>query len=155
MDSIRLVEEFHEAFNLPTDQAVSLDKLQPDEYADLISVANGLRQIAEALHTAAARHNSMPLLRAQLMVEELGEVLTEMAHVNPDLMLKELCDLQYVIDGTFLTYGLDPYKDDAFSEVHRSNMSKLGDDGKPILSPAGRVMKGPNYSPADLSEVVK
>lgn len=56
---------------------------------------------------------------------------------------KELCDLLYVIYGTGVALGIDLNK--AFDQVHRSNMSKLGDDGKPIVREDGKILKGPNY----------
>lgn len=50
--------------------------------------------------------------------------------------------------------GLEKYREAAFREVHRANMSKLGADGKPILNEAGRVVKGPGYTPPNLAAVV-
>ncbi len=66
--------------------------------------------------------------------------------------LKELMDIKYVIDGFCVTYGWDA--DEAFKRVHESNMSKLV-DGKPFKNEDGKVMKGPNYSLPDLSDLVK
>ena len=67
-------------------------------------------------------------------------------------LLKELADLRYVTDGCAVTFGLPI--DEAFAEVHRSNMSKLDDDGRPIKDTGGKVLKGPNYSEADMSKFV-
>ena len=67
-------------------------------------------------------------------------------------LLKELCDLQYVLSGFAVTFGL-PF-DEAFRRVHESNMSKLGPDGKPIYREDGKVLKGPNYKKPDLSDLV-
>ena len=67
-------------------------------------------------------------------------------------LLKELADLQYVLSGYAVTFGID--LDTAFSLVHHSNMSKLGVDGKPIKREDGKVIKGPNYSPPNLSKLV-
>lgn len=66
-------------------------------------------------------------------------------------LLKELCDLQYVLSGFAVTFGL-PF-DEAFRRVHESNMSKLGPDGKPIYREDGKVLKGPNYKKPDLSDL--
>src|SRR5437870_2018759 len=63
-------------------------------------------------------------------------------------LLKELSDLRYVTEGCAVTLGL-PHED-AYVEVHRSNMSKLGEDGKPIYRKDGKVLKGPNYREADM-----
>lgn len=73
--------------------------------------------------------------------------------VHPDVivaimqrLIKEICDLRYVTEGALVAYGVEP---DAYKEVHRSNMSKLGEDGKPVTRDDGKALKGPNYSPAD------
>lgn len=90
-------------------------------------------------------------IRAKLMAEELIEFNKEMdcgLHVAD--LGKELCDLLYVVLGTAITYGFQDVLERCFDEVHRSNMSKLGADGKPILREDGKVLKGPNYSPANL-----
>lgn len=91
-------------------------------------------------------------LRYELITEELDEVLAEL---NPDLnkakLAKELADLLYVVYGTAISFGIDI--DRVFEEVHKSNMSKLGDDGKPVHRDDGKVMKGPNYRLPDLSFV--
>lgn len=68
-------------------------------------------------------------------------------------LLKELCDLQYVLSGFAVTFGL-PF-DEAFQRVHESNMSKLGPDGKPVYREDGKVMKGPNYKKPDLTDLVE
>ncbi len=77
---------------------------------------------------------------------------------NNDIVetLDALIDLQYVLDGAFLSFGLHDVKEIAFAEVHRSNMSKLGEDGKPIRRESdGKVMKGPNYFVPDMSQFIK
>lgn len=65
-------------------------------------------------------------------------------------LTKELSDMLYVIYGTAVALGLP--LEEAFKEVHRSNMSKLGEDGKPILREDGKVLKGPNYTEADIAQ---
>lgn len=92
---------------------------------------------------------SLRTLRGDLIVEEFVEVME--AETEEDL-LKELTDLLYVVYGTAATFGWDI--DTAFNRVHGSNMSKLGDDGKPIYREDGKVLKGPNYQPADLKDLV-
>ena len=91
-------------------------------------------------------------LRRNLIEEEYKEVIE--AHEGEDLaaLAKEFCDLVVVIVGTAVSYGI-PF-DECFAEVHRSNMSKLGADGKPIYNEFGKVMKGPNYRPANLREII-
>jgi predicted HAD superfamily Cof-like phosphohydrolase len=91
-------------------------------------------------------------LRRRLIDEEFNEVV--LAHEGEDLveLAKELCDLVVVVVGTAVSYGI-PF-DECFAEVHRSNMSKLGNDGRPIYNEFGKVLKGPNYSPANLREII-
>ena len=67
-------------------------------------------------------------------------------------LLKETCDLIYVIMDMAATYGLPI--GEAFNRVHRSNMSKLGEDGKPIYRNDGKVLKGPNYKEPNLKDLV-
>lgn len=106
-------------------------------------------------------------LRRTLIDEETKELFadidTAIAHlekgeaVPPELyhnMLKELADVQIVLSGTAV--ALKPLKEleAAFDRVNASNMSKLGADGKPIHREDGKVLKGPNYFPPDLSDLV-
>lgn len=94
-------------------------------------------------------------LRINLLAEELDELKEALANNDTLETLDALIDLQYVLDGAFLSFGLHHVKDAAFEEVHRSNMSKLGEDGKPIRRPEdGKVMKGPNYFKPDLSQFI-
>lgn len=95
------------------------------------------------------------LLRVDLLSEELHEFLQELRiepeRVNIENVSKELCDIAYVLFGTVVEFGLQDEFEKCFDEVHRSNMSKLGNDGKPIYREDGKVLKGENYSPANLS----
>ena len=88
-------------------------------------------------------------MRFKLIIEELHEFTDATDKEN---LLKEMADLLYVIYGYAATYGLPI--DEAFKRVHESNMSKLGDDGKPLYREDGKVLKGPNYKPADLGDLV-
>ena len=92
-------------------------------------------------------------LRIDLIKEELGE-LTE-AMKNNDLLevADALTDILYVTYGAGHAFGID--LDKCFEEVQNSNMSKLGNDGKPIYNDQGKVMKGPNYFKPDLSKFIK
>ena len=64
-----------------------------------------------------------------------------------------MTDILYVTYGAGHAFGIN--LDHCFEEVQNSNMSKLGNDGKPIYSDQGKVMKGPNYFKPDLSKFVK
>jgi predicted HAD superfamily Cof-like phosphohydrolase len=71
-----------------------------------------------------------------------------------DIFLVEaaLVDLNQSLLRAYYHCGMVAVQEAAFREVHRSNMSKAGDDGKPVTDGAGRVVKGPNYSPPDLAQ---
>lgn len=94
--------------------------------------------------------------RVRLLQEELDELREALADGDIVETLDALTDIQYVLDGAFLSLGLHSVKDAAFAEVHRSNMSKLGADGKPILRESdGKVLKGPDYFKPDLSQFIQ
>jgi predicted HAD superfamily Cof-like phosphohydrolase len=92
-------------------------------------------------------------LRIDLIKEELQE-LTE-AMNNKDLLevADALTDILYVTYGAGHAFGIN--LDKCFEEVQKSNMSKLGKDGKPIFNEFGKVMKGPEYFKPDLSKFIK
>lgn len=91
-------------------------------------------------------------LRLNLIYEELLE--TKTAYVQGDLVefADGVVDLLYVVLGLGDVCGL-PLRD-LFVEVHRSNMSKLGEDGKPIFREDGKVLKGPGFTPPNLKEIL-
>lgn len=124
--TIEQVQEFHETYGLPVHGEPNLSCEQTKQ------------------------------LRINLLQEELNELKEALANNDAQETLDALIDLQYVLDGAFLSFGLQAVKELAFDEVHRSNMSKLGEDGKPIRRPEdGKVMKGPNYFKPDLGQFIK
>ena len=92
-------------------------------------------------------------LRYNLIKEELDEF--KQALDNDDLLevADALTDILYVTYGAGHAFGIN--LDACFEEVQNSNMSKLGEDGKPIYNEQGKVMKGPNYFKPDLSKFMK
>tara|TARA_R110002167_G_scaffold301957_2_gene506282 strand:- start:1260 stop:1691 length:432 start_codon:yes stop_codon:yes gene_type:complete len=92
------------------------------------------------------------MLRYELGKEELIEYLE--ACNNDDLVevTDALADQLYILLGTMVAHGMQGIIKDVFNEVHRSNMSKLGEDGKPIYREDGKVLKGPNYSPPNIGK---
>jgi len=92
-------------------------------------------------------------VRASLLNEEHQEVQEALASGDREAIAKELADLAYVTYGTALVYDID--LDEALREVHRSNMTKLDDDGKPVLREDGKVLKGPNYKPPDMKGALR
>ncbi len=89
-------------------------------------------------------------LRIDLIKEELEELTEAMQDENLLELADALTDILYVTYGAGHAFGID--LDKCFEEVQNSNMSKLGEDGKPIYNEAGKVMKGPNYFKPDLSK---
>ena len=91
-------------------------------------------------------------LRYELIKEELEEL--KVAMKNKDLLevADALTDILYVAYGAGHAFGID--LDKCFNEVQSSNMSKLGEDGKPIYNESGKVMKGPKYFKPDLTKFV-
>jgi len=92
-------------------------------------------------------------LRYDLIKEELNELEEAMKIKNLKEIADALTDILYVTYGAGFAYGIN--LDKCFKEVQRANMSKLGDDGKPIYNDKGKVMKGPNYSPPNLKRFVE
>tara|TARA_B100000123_G_scaffold73171_1_gene52441 strand:+ start:52 stop:423 length:372 start_codon:yes stop_codon:yes gene_type:complete len=91
-------------------------------------------------------------LRTDLIDEELSELRIAIKNKNIREVADALTDILYVTYGAGHSFGIN--LDDCFNEVQRSNMSKLGSDGKPIYNESGKVMKGPNYFKPDLSKFV-
>lgn len=122
--TIEMVKEFHEAFGV--------------ECAD--------KQLDASENVRA--------LRIDLLMEELTELIEAVDNNDAESTLDALTDIQYVLDGAYLALGFASVKQAAFEEVHRSNMSKLGVDGKPALREDGKILKGPNYTPPNLSQFI-
>ncbi|MBC9247117.1 nucleoside triphosphate pyrophosphohydrolase family protein [Paracoccus sp. 11-3] len=93
-------------------------------------------------------------MRLAILEEEVAELRAAAEAGDMVEVLDALCDIQYVLDGTFLEFGLHGVKDQAMAEVHASNMSKLGADGRPVLREDGKVLKGPSFFPPDLVRVL-
>ena len=118
------LQSFHKAFGHPTDE----------EY-----ITGG--------------NNATKALRVRLLHEEFNEVTTAISYKqNKAAILKELCDLVYVAVGFADTFGWN--FDVAFNRVHASNMSKLGEDGKPIYREDGKIMKSNMYKEPYLEDLV-
>ena len=89
-------------------------------------------------------------LRNSLIEEELSELKDAVKNKDITEIADALTDILYVTYGAGHAYGID--LDKCFDEVQKSNMSKLGDDGKPIYNENGKVMKGPNYFQPNLKK---
>lgn len=124
-DKIKAVELFHESFGLGVSQTMR---------ADLGNAKNRLRY--------------------NLMDEENEEYFE--AAQNDDLIevADALGDMLYILCGTILEHGMQYKIEEVFAEIQRSNMSKLGSDGKPIYREDGKVLKGPNYFKPDITAIL-
>ena len=92
-------------------------------------------------------------LRYNLIKEELEELKEAISKKDLLEVADALTDILYVTYGAGHAFGIN--LDRCFEEVQNSNMSKLGEDGKPIYNDAGKVMKGPKYYKPDLSKFIK
>ncbi len=94
------------------------------------------------------------LLRFNLMDEENKEYFE--AAKNDDLVevADALGDMLYILCGTILEHGMHHIIEEVFDEIQRSNMSKLGEDGRPIYREDGKVLKGPSYFKPDIKGIL-
>ncbi|WP_440931333.1 phosphoribosyl-ATP diphosphatase [Candidatus Pelagibacter sp.] len=102
---------------------------------------------------AALSTEKINSLRISLIEEELDELKQAMNEKNIKEVADALTDILYVTYGAGHAFGID--LDKCFDEVQNSNMSKLGEDGKPIYNEIGKVMKGPNYFKPNLNKFIK
>ena len=92
-------------------------------------------------------------LRVDLIKEELDELKDAIIKKDLKETIDALTDILYVTYGAGHAFGVN--LDKCFEEVQNSNMSKLGEDGKPIYNENGKVMKGPNYFKPNLNQFLK
>lgn len=91
-------------------------------------------------------------LRVELIREELFEYKMALAEGNLVKVADALGDLDYVVNGAAIAHGV--ILPSVTAEIHRSNMSKLGADGKPIYREDGKILKGPGYEPPKLEPLL-
>ena len=107
----------------------------------------------ETLSRPTLPDNELADLRLDLIQEEVGELLTALEKKDIVEIADALTDILYVTYGAGHAFGLD--LDECFEEVHQSNMSKLGIDGKPIYRQDGKVLKGRGYKPPQLGRIIQ
>mgnify|MGYP001327834843 CR=1 FL=1 len=93
-------------------------------------------------------------LRFNLIKEELEELRTAIDTKNLVEVADALGDMLYILCGTIIEHGMQHKIEEVFDEIQRSNMSKLGADGKPIYREDGKVLKGPNYFKPNIKEIL-
>lgn len=94
------------------------------------------------------------LLRMELMKEELRELEDGIDNGNLIQIADGIADLLYVVAGTAIEFGLGDRMEEIFNEVHRSNMSKLDENGKPLFRNDGKVLKSKLFKKPDLFPIV-
>ena len=94
-------------------------------------------------------------LRFKLMEEENLEYLKATKENDIVEIADALGDMLYILCGTIISHGLQNKIEEIFQEIQSSNMSKLGDNGKPIYREDGKVLKGPNYFKPDIRKILK
>jgi predicted HAD superfamily Cof-like phosphohydrolase len=119
-----MVAEFHTAFNMPDPQ--DYKQLTPEQYE----------------------------LRHRLLEEENNEYLEACGDDDLVGIADALGDQLYIIYGTILKHGLQDRIEEVFTEIHRSNMSKLDENGKPILREDGKILKGKNYFKPNITKIL-
>ena len=120
------VEKFHDTFGIP------------NEYAPKATISNDLID-----------------LRFKLMAEENEEYLEAAKNGDMVEVADALGDMMYILCGTILSHGMQHKIEEVFEEIQRSNMSKLGEDGKPIYREDGKVLKGPNYFKPNIAKIIE
>lgn len=99
--------------------------------------------------------NEKNMLRFELMKEENEEYLTAANAGDLVEVADALGDMLYILCGTILEHGMQHKIEEVFEEIQRSNMSKLGTDGKPIYREDGKVLKGPDYFQPKLRAILE
>ena len=98
--------------------------------------------------------NAKNQLRFSLMDEENKEYLEAANQGDLVEVADALGDMLYILCGTILEHGMQYKIEEVFEEIQKSNMSKLGEDGKPIYREDGKVLKGPNYFKPDIQAIL-
>ena len=106
----------------------------------------------EVLYVPTLPDFNLAALRLDLIDEEVQELRDGLGKKSMLEIADALTDILYVVYGAGHSFGID--LDECFDEVHSSNMTKLGEDGRPMYREDGKVMKGPNYREPDLTEFV-
>jgi len=107
----------------------------------------------EVLYIPTMPDFNLSALRLDLIEEEVQELRDGLGKKSMLEIADALTDILYVVYGAGHAFGID--LDDCFHEVHSSNMTKLGADGRPLYREDGKVMKGPNYREPDLTKFVR
>jgi predicted HAD superfamily Cof-like phosphohydrolase len=128
------IEEFHKAFNVAVNEEPTVELLRLRKTLILEEVKELVEEFDKAIGYL-----------------EVGDAVPEGLYAD---ILKELSDLQVVLSGTSVSVKPLRRLEKAFIRVHESNMSKLGEGGKPVMREDGKILKGPNYAEPNLSDLI-
>lgn len=124
-------------------------------YKQLLQVREFQQAFGQPVGTTPANLTpARATLRHSLLWEEVMELRAAMINGNLTETADGIVDCLYILYGTAIELGLDNILVEMFSEVHNSNMSKLGEDGKPVYREDGKVLKGPNYFKPNLADII-
>lgn len=123
------VREFHERFDVPIGDLVERHPEREDVGLRIVLHEEEHDELVDELEALSA------MLRAGGTRAEFQTTYVRIA--------RELADVVYIAYGTALSIGID--LDAVLAEIHRSNMSKLDDDGQPVRRADGKILKGPNF----------
>jgi predicted HAD superfamily Cof-like phosphohydrolase len=135
-----------------SDNGVTGNPEGPVEIAAAVAEFHAAFSLPMQRFPSAEIDDALTRLRVELLEEEVGEFVAASGKRDLVGIADALADIIYVVYGTALTYGID--LDPVLSEVHRSNMSKLDSDGKPLIRDDGKVLKSGQYFPPDIASVL-
>jgi predicted HAD superfamily Cof-like phosphohydrolase len=127
-------------------------KHQIEQIREFYRVFNIDKTVSECKDSDGNLSFDRVLLRSKLQIEELTEYREAAMQRDKVLILDALIDQLYILLGTAHEHGLSDLLESAFDEVHRSNMSKLQEDGTPLIRDDGKILKGNNYTPPNLKQ---
>ncbi len=129
--------------------------------SEFIQIVNKVKEFHEVF---GLDHHDQPIvevsdriieLRHRLMAEENDEYLEAAKNKDLTLIADALGDKLYILCGTLIAHGLQHKIVEVFEEIHRSNMSKLDENGKPIYREDGKIMKSDRYFLPDIASILK
>lgn len=124
---------------------------------------NQLKQVNEFMEVFKRDIKTSPALipqeaaamRYKLMNEENEEYAVAVKNGDLVEIADALGDMLYILCGTMIEHGMQDKIEEIFDEIHRSNMTKLDYDGKPILRDDGKILKGPAYEKPNINQILK
>ena len=150
-DEDPLIENYDPVEMLKGCRTVEIDELFESTNFELAGdFMNAFGQ--EVLTEPTLPNPSLAKLRLELIREEVEELNVGIEGMDIVEIADALTDILYVVYGAGHAFGID--LDECYHEVHRSNMSKLGEDGKPIYREDGKILKGPDYFHPNLKDIL-